>query len=65
MVSRASEPVSFERRDEENQQIREGNARLPRLMGAPGIPISQPAMDDVPPPANTGAAHPHPTHDGR
>ena len=49
MASKSSESVSFERRDEENQQLREENARLRQLLAAHGIPIPQSTMDDAPP----------------
>src|SRR5271165_5317276 len=41
MASRSSESVSFERRDEENQLLREENARLRRVLAAHGIPVPQ------------------------
>jgi hypothetical protein len=45
MASRSSESVSFERRDEENQRLREENARLRRLLAANDIPV-QPFVPD-------------------
>ena len=41
MASRSSESVSFERRDEENQLLREENARLRRVLAAHGIAVPQ------------------------
>jgi superfamily II DNA or RNA helicase len=39
MTGRTSESVSFEPRDEDNQRLREENARLRRLLAAHGIPV--------------------------
>ena len=41
--------MSYEWRDEENQQLREENARLRRLLAVHGIPIPQSTMDEAPP----------------
>jgi superfamily II DNA or RNA helicase len=49
MASRSSESVSFERRDEENQLLREENARLRRVLAAHGIPVPQFTPDDARP----------------
>jgi len=47
MASRSSESVSFERRDEENQLLREENARLRRVLAAHGIPVPQFTPDEA------------------
>ncbi len=47
MASRSSEGVSFERRDQENQRLREENVRLRRLLAAHGIAIPEPSSDDT------------------
>lgn len=52
MASRSSESVSFERRDEENQRLREENARLRRLLAVHGIPFPQLVPDDTHPAQN-------------
>ena len=39
MTGRTSESVPFEPRDEDNQRLREENARLRRLLVAHGIPV--------------------------
>ena len=49
MASRSSESVSFERRDEENQLLREENAWLRRVLAAHGIPVPQFTPDDARP----------------
>ena len=49
MASRSSETVSFEQRDNENQQLREENASLRRVLAAHGIPVPQFAPDDARP----------------
>ena len=46
MASRSSESVLFEQRDEENQRLREENARLRRVLAAHGIPVPQFVPDD-------------------
>ena len=46
MASRSSESVSFEPRDEENQRLREENAKLRRVLAAHGIPVAQFVPDD-------------------
>ena len=46
MASRSSESVSFEQRDEENQRLREENARLRRVLAAHCIPVPQFAPGD-------------------
>lgn len=45
MTGRASESVPFESRDEDNQRLREENARLRRLLAAHGIPVPTPHKD--------------------
>src|SRR5260370_206539 len=40
MASRSSDSVSFEPRDEENQRLREENAKLRRVLAAHGIPVA-------------------------
>src|SRR5665213_3709128 len=47
MGSRSSESVSFEQRDEENQRLREENARLRRVLAAHGIPVPQFTPEDA------------------
>src|SRR5271170_3286495 len=49
MASRSSESVPIERRDEENQLLREENARLRRVLAAHGIPVPQFTPDDARP----------------
>ncbi len=49
MASRSSESISFEQRDEENQRLREENARLRRLLAVHGIPVPQFVPDDARP----------------
>jgi hypothetical protein len=49
MASRSSESVSFEQRDEENQRLREENARLRRVLDAHGIAVPQLVPDDARP----------------
>ena len=46
MASRSSASASFEHRDEENQRLREENARLRRLLDSHGIPIPQSSSDN-------------------
>ena len=41
MASRSPESVPIERRDEENQRLRDENARLRRVLAAHGIPVPQ------------------------
>lgn len=45
MTGRASESVPFESHDEDNQRLREENARLRRLLAAHGIPVPTPHKD--------------------
>jgi superfamily II DNA or RNA helicase len=49
MASRSSESVPIERRDEENQLLREENARLRRVLAAHGIPVPKFTPDDARP----------------
>jgi hypothetical protein len=49
MASRSSESISFEQRDEENQRLREENARLRRVLAAHGITVPQFVPDDARP----------------
>jgi len=49
MASRSSESVSFEQRVEENQRLREENARLRRVLDAHGITVPQLVLDDARP----------------
>src|ERR1700690_1146639 len=49
MARRSSESVPIERRDEENQLLREENARLRRVLAAHGIPVPQFTPDDARP----------------
>src|SRR3974390_2187809 len=45
MASRTPESISFAHRDEENEQLREENARLRRLLAANGIPVPEHIVD--------------------
>jgi superfamily II DNA or RNA helicase len=47
MASRNSESVSFDRRDEEKERLREENVQLRRLLADHGITIPQPVSDDT------------------
>jgi len=49
MASRIPESISFSHRDEENEQLREENARLRRLLAAHGIPVPEHTVDHVGP----------------
>ena len=49
MACSSSESVPIERRDEENQRLREENARLRRVLAAHGIPVPQFTPDDARP----------------
>jgi superfamily II DNA or RNA helicase len=49
MASRSSESISFEQRDEENQRLREENARLRGVLAAHGITVPQFVPDDARP----------------
>jgi superfamily II DNA or RNA helicase len=47
MAGRSSVSASFERRDEENQRLRQENAWLRHLLAVHGIPIPQSALEDT------------------
>ena len=49
MAGRSSESFSIVRHDEENQRLREENARLRRILADHGIPVPQFTPDDVRP----------------
>jgi superfamily II DNA or RNA helicase len=49
MASRTPESISFAHRDEENEQLREENARLRRLLAAHGIPVPEHIVDHAGP----------------